>query len=216
MSKRNKNVTHMNKEKNENNENNLNNNNKTKSPGNKNLKDNYNKDMVLSPKIYHEIQEELSRKKSNSLSIDNLDENDKEIREIYDILRYNNKNSNKINEISLPLFKKTKIKEYLKSDLLFTGLDINDLIKYINPFISLNQYNLDEFIYSYNESAENIYLILKGNIGLYKLVEVEEVFTSEQYYFYLYKKYTQYKQIVYKNSISFFFLSLRDLLTILL
>ena len=189
----------MNKEKNENNENNLNNNNKTKSPGNKNLKDNYNKDMVLSPKIYHEIQEELSRKKSNSLSTDNLDDNDKEIREIYDILRYNNKNSNKINEISLPLFKKTKISEYLKSDLLFTGLDINDLIKYINPFISLNQYNLDEFIYSYNESAENIYLILKGNIGLYKLVEVEEVFTSEQYYFYLYKKYTQYKQIVYKN-----------------
>ena len=196
MNKRNKNVTLTSKEKVEKN---TNNSNKTKSPGNKNLKDNYNKDIVLSPKIYHEIHEELSRKKSINLSIDTLDEKEEEIREIYDILRYNNKNTNKINQISFPLFKKTKIKEYLKSDLLFTGLDINDLIQYINPFISLNQYNFNEFIYSYNEPAENIYLILKGNIGLYKLIEVEEVFTSERYYFYLYNKYMQYKQIVYKN-----------------
>ena len=200
MDKRNKNVTFSNKEKEENN---LSNNKIIKSSSKRNLKDNYNKEIILSPKIYVEIQEELSKKKYNNLNINNLDKSDEEIKEIYEIydtLRYQNKNNNQINQISFPLFIKTKMNEYLKSDLLFTGLDLNDLIKYINPFISLNQYNFDEFIYSYNESAENIYLILKGNIGLYKLVEVEEMFTSEQYYFYLYNKYTQYKQIVYRNN----------------
>ena len=124
------------------------------------LRDAYNKEFIMTPKIYIEMQEELSRKKENNLTIDYLiEEGNKEIKEIYDII-YNKSKKSKFSNL-IPLFKKTKIHEFLKSDLLFTGIEIDELINYMNPFMSLNLYNLNEFIYSYNDPGENIYLLLK-------------------------------------------------------
>jgi len=159
------------------------------------LRDNYNNQIIMTPKIYIEIQEELSRKKENNLDIEYLEEEgNKEIKEIYNIIYNKSKFSN-----LLPLFKKTKIHEFLKSDLLFTGLEVDDLINYMNPYMSLNLYDLNEFIYSYNDPGENIYLILKGEVGLYKLIETEEMYTSEDYYFYLYDQYITYKKLISPN-----------------
>ena len=162
------------------------------------LRDAYNKEFIMTPKIYIEMQEELSRKKENNLTIDYLiEEGNKEIKEIYDII-YNKSKKSKFTNL-IPLFKKTKIHEFLKSDLLFTGIEIDELINYMNPFMSLNLYNLNEFIYSYNDPGENIYLLLKGEVGLYKLIETEEMFTAEDYYFYLYNQYITYKKLISPN-----------------
>ena len=68
------------------------------------------------------------------------------------------------------------------------------------PFLSLNKYNLNTFIYSYNDPGENVYLLLRGEIGLYKLIESEEMFSSEEYYFYLYNQYNTYKQLITENN----------------
>ena len=168
----------------------------------KSNKNNLKKDMfILSPKLFGKIKEELAKNKNNDLNIENIDENDEEIRELFDALQNQKKNNNEfINNYILPLFKNTNLKEFLKSDLLFTSLDIIDLINYLSSFITLKKYKQNEIIYSYNEPAENIYLILRGTIGLYKLVETEEMFTSDEYYFYLYSKYYQYKQIIFKEN----------------
>ena len=162
------------------------------------LKDNYNNDILSSPKIYLEIKEELSKKRAN-IDIDYFFEVEEEdIKDIYDIIKRQNKN-NKINNNLLSLLKKTKINEFLKSDLLFTGLEIDNLINYMNTFICLNKYSLNEFIYSYKEPAENIYLILKGRVVLYKFVETQEMFSCEEYYLYLNNVYMLYKQLISKN-----------------
>ena len=188
MEKRNKNVN----QSEENIEKDIKSKNKIKSPYNyKSSKDLF----IQTPKIYKEIQEELFKQKEHNFILEDINDNNEEIKEIYDIIN----NQNKIGKIEkkslLPLFKKTNIKDFLKSDLLFTGLEINDLIEFMNPYVSLKKYNFCEFIYSYKDPAENIYLILNGNIGLYKLVETEENFTSEQYYYYIYNKYIQFKQV---------------------
>ena len=164
----------------------------------KDLKDNYNKDIITSPKIYLEIQEEINKKKENILNFENLNEEDNQIKEIYDIIQYQNKR-NIINKYLLDLFKETKMNEFLKSDLLFTGLDMEDLCRHMSSFLSLKIYKINEFIYSNNELSENIYLILKGGVKLYKLVETQKMFTAEEYYYYLYKEYSLYKQLIMSN-----------------
>ena len=164
----------------------------------KNLRENYNRENALSTKINIGIYDELSKLKGKKLDLEDLNEEDNEIKEIYDIIQGQNKNNENKNLLSL--FKKTKINEFLKSDLLFTGLEIDDLVDYMNPFISLYTYNLNKFIYSYGEQGENIYLILKGQIGLYKIIQTEEILSSEEYYLYLYNQYNIYRQIITGNS----------------
>ena len=173
--------------------------NKVESPKNNknNLKKVNFKENNPSQKISPKKKDELTKNKNNDLSTENIDDCDEEIKELYNALQNEKKNSNDLlKQYILPLFKNTNIKDFLKSDLLFTFLNINDLINYIVPYITLKKYNQNDFIYSYNEPGEYIYLILRGNIGLYQLIETEEIFSSDEYYYYLYNKYLQYKQII--------------------
>ena len=158
------------------------------------LKDNYNKENALSFNFYDEILEELSKKKANKLDINDVQEEDKEIREIYSIIQ-DKKIINEIHNL-LSLFKKTKMNEFLKSDLLFTGLEIDDLTNYMISFISLYSFNLNKFIYSYGDPGENIYLILKGKVGLFNLIQTEELLSSEEYYLYLYNQYNIFRELI--------------------
>ena len=157
-------------------------------------KDNYNKERSLPYNFYDEILEELSKKKANKLDINDVQEEDKEIREIYSIIQ-DKKIINEIHNL-LSLFKKTKMSEFLKSDLLFTGLEIDDLMNYMISFISLYSFNLNKFIYSYGDPGENIYLILKGKVGLFNLIQTEELLSSEEYYLYLYNQYNIFRELI--------------------
>ena len=55
-------------------------------------------------------------------------------------------------------------------------------------------------IYSYGEEAENIYIILKGCIGQYKLVESKELLACEDYYSYLSDKFQHFKKTMIEQS----------------
>ena len=144
--------------------------------------------------------DELAKNKNHDLNLETIDECDEEIKELFEALQSEKNNSTYLmKQFILPLFDKTNIKGFLKSDLLFTYMNINDLIYFTVPYIALKKYNQYDFIYSYNEPGEFIYLILRGNIGLYHIIETEEMFTSDEYYYYLYCKYLQYKQILLKQ-----------------
>ena len=163
---------------------------------------NKTKNKTSSPKINKNNLkiDELVKNKNHDLNLETIDECDEEIKELFDAFQNKKNNSTYLmKQFILPLFDKTNIKEFLKSDLLFTYLNINDLISFTVPYITLKKYDQNDFIYSYNEPAEFIYLILRGNIGLYHIVETEEMFTSDEYYYYLYCKYSQYKQILLKQ-----------------
>lgn len=163
---------------------------------------NKTKNKTSSPKINKNNLkiDELVKNKNHDLNLETIDECDEEIKELFDAFQNEKNNSTYLmKQFILPLFDKTNIKEFLKSDLLFTYLNINDLISFTVPYITLKKYDQNDFIYSYNEPAEFIYLILRGNIGLYHIVETEEMFTSDEYYYYLYCKYSQYKQILLKQ-----------------
>ena len=163
---------------------------------------NKTKNKTSSPKINKNNLkiDELVKNKNHDLNLETIDECDEEIKELFDAFQNEKNNSTYLmKQFILPLFDKTNIKEFLKSDLLFTYLNINDLISFTMPYITLKKYDQYDLIYSYNEPAEFIYLILRGNIGLYHIVETEEMFTSDEYYYYLYCKYSQYKQILLKQ-----------------
>ena len=148
---------------------------------------------TFNSKVYVQIKEEMSKKKKKQISLKDI--KDKEIREFYILLKKTNKERTKSDNVDIFLFLlKTKIKEYLKSDLLYTEYNLDILYNYINPYISVNIYNSGEMIYSYGEEAENIYIILNGNIGLYKLIETKESLACEDYYSYLYDKFHHFKK----------------------
>ena len=55
-------------------------------------------------------------------------------------------------------------------------------------------------IYSYGQEAENIYIILKGCIGQYKLEESKELLACEDYYSYLSDKFQHFKKTMIEQS----------------
>ena len=144
-------------------------------------------------KFYINIKEELSKKRMKNASLGDL--NDKEIQDLYSLIKKDNKEKNKKDNLEIFLFLlKTKFKENVKSDLLYTDYSLDNLYNFINPYISGNIYNSGEVIYSYGDEADNFYIILKGNIGQYKIVIVEESLTCEDYYTYLYSQFHHYKK----------------------
>ena len=190
--------------KNENNENiqkdNLENNNRKRNTLNKSqnsspLRTNSKKRTSLYSKVYINMKEQLLKKRIDDISLNDL--NDKEIQDLYYLLKKTFKERNKKDNIDIFIFLlKTRTKENFKSDLLHTEYNLDTLYNFICPYISGSIYNSGEIIYSHGDEAENFYLILKGNIGQYKLVETEKLLSSEDYYSYLCEKFLYFKKTV--------------------
>jgi hypothetical protein len=89
---------------------------------------------------------------------------------------------------------KTKIHETLKTDMLITELTIQELFEYFKPYIFGKYAAFMDTIYYNGEEAENIYVILYGSIGQYKLEVYEEELTSEEYYIFLSDCYSLYEE----------------------
>jgi CRP-like cAMP-binding protein len=145
------------------------------------------------------MKEEMAKKKKKQISLKEI--NDKDIQDLYIILKKSNKERKKKDTVDIFLFLlKTKIKDFLKSDLLYTEYTLDILYNFINPYISGDIFHSGEMIYSYGEEAENIYIILKGCIGQYKLVESKELLACEDYYSYLSDKFQHFKKTMIEQS----------------
>ena len=162
------------------------------------LRDN-NKKGTENSRVYLNTKEKISKKKIKNISLNEI--NDKEIQNLYLQLNkaYKKRTKKDNNDIFLFLLN-TRIKENFKSDLLCTGFNLETLFTFVNPYISVNIYNNGEIIYSYEDDAEYFYLILQGNVGHYKLVESEELLTSEDYYAYLWNKFSYLKKAMIEES----------------
>jgi hypothetical protein len=159
----------------------------------KNLMDLHKIRNSIYPKCYISLKEEISKRKSKNISL--IDFKDKEILKIYKILKKENKKKNKKDNIELFLFLiKTKIKDYLRTDLLYTDYTMETLFNFMHPYITANIYHSGEVIYSYGDEADNFYIILKGNVGQYKLDVIEESLISEDYYIYLSDQFNIFKK----------------------
>ena len=163
------------------------------------LRDTNKKPTNLSSKIFLNMKEEMAKKKKKQISLKEI--NDKDIQDLYIILKKSNKERKKKDTVDIFLFLlKTKIKDFLKSDLLYTEYTLDILYNFINPYISGDIFHSGEMIYSYGEEAENIYIILKGCIGQYKLVESKELLACEDYYSYLSDKFQHFKKTMIEQS----------------
>ena len=106
---------------------------------------------------------------------------------------YNNRNKND-NEKLLNFLLRTKIQEKLKTDCLISNLSIQKLYKYMMPYISSKIYDFNDTIYYEGEESDNIYIILDGNVTVYKIEKSEEILSCEEYYLYLSDNYLAYKK----------------------
>ena len=87
-----------------------------------------------------------------------------------------------------------KFNETIKSDTLITDLSLNELFEYFKPYISGKLYNFMDTIYYRREKSDNLYIILYGDIGQYKLEKYEEELTCEDYYNFLSDCYNLYEE----------------------
>ena len=112
--------------------------------------------------------------------------NDEEIKNMMKIIekKYYERNE-KENLEFLKFLIKTNIKDKLRSDLLQTDMTVNKLCEMIGQFISTQIFNKYNNIYIVEEKSEIIYIILRGNVGLYKLDISYEEMTFEEYLNYL-------------------------------
>ena len=94
----------------------------------------------------------------------------------------------------LSFFSNIKFNETIKSDTLITDLSMNELFEYFKPYISGKVYNFMDTIYYRREKADNLYIILYGDIGQYKLERYEEELTCEDYYNFLSDCYNLYEE----------------------
>ena len=125
------------------------------------------------------MKEEMIKKRIKNINLSEII-TDKELRNIYFLLIKPYKKRNRKDNLDIFLYLlKTRLKENLKSDLLHTDFKLDTLFNFISPYISGNIYSNGEIIYSSGEPAENLYLILNGNVGQYKLVQTEKSLSSE-------------------------------------
>ena len=109
------------------------------------------------------------------------------------IVPYNERNK-KDSENLLAFFNKVKLNETLKSDTLITDLSMNELFEYFKPYISGKVFNFMDTIYNRREKSNNLYIILHGSIGQYRLEKYEEELTCEDYFNFLADCYTLYEE----------------------
>ena len=126
--------------------------------------------------------------------------NDDEIRNILNIVekKYFERNEKEINDL-YNFFKSTYISDKLKSDILEANISVRKLCDLIGQFISAQIFNKNDNIYIIEEKSENIYILLRGNIGLYNLDISYEEMTFEEYLIFLYKIK---QKIIEKNKIN--------------
>ena len=82
----------------------------------------------------------------------------------------------------------SRIIDKLKSDFLYTNYTPKQLVELISQFISFQIYDKNDIIYTIEEKAEMIYIILRGNVGLYQIEVSEEQMSYEEYLLYLYRQ----------------------------
>ena len=120
---------------------------------------------------------------------------DEEFQKMLHILTSPYKERSKLElEDTLSFLIKTKINETLKTDMLLTELTIPELYEYFKHYIFGKQFSFLDTIYYTGEEADNLYLVLYGSIGQYKLEIYEEEMTCEEYYNFLSDCYTLYEE----------------------
>ena len=105
-----------------------------------------------------------------------------------------NERTKKDSENLLAFFNKVKLNETLKSDTLITDLSMNELFEYFKPYISGKVFYFMDTIYNRREKSNNLYIILHGSIGQYRLEKYEEELTCEDYFNFLADCYTLYEE----------------------
>ena len=120
---------------------------------------------------------------------------DKEFQKILHILitPYNERTEADSNNL-LTFFNNIKFNETIKSDTLITDLSMNELFEYFKPYISGKVFNFMDTIYYRREKSNNLYVVLHGSIGQYKLEKYEEELTCEDYYNFLSDCYNLYEE----------------------
>lgn len=143
-------------------------------------------------KVYTDMMERMSFRNAQNFSVNDI--NDNEIKNLFFLLQRSSKQrKRKDNNTILIFLLKTKLKENLKSDLLYTDYNLDTLFNFIHPYISGNVYSNGEKIYSYGNEAENLYVLLKGRVGLYKFVSTELPLICEDYYSLLCDQFNHFK-----------------------
>ena len=124
-----------------------------------------------------------------------LGDYDKEFQKILHILitPYDERTEEDSNNL-LAFLNHIKLGETLKSDSLITDLSLNELYEYFKPYISGKVYNFMDTIYNRKEKSNNLYIVLYGSIGQYKLEKYEEELTCEDYFNFLSDCYNLYEE----------------------
>ena len=116
---------------------------------------------------------------------------DDELKKIIKLVYKFHKNEEEQLEIH-KFFLKTKIKEKLKSDLLNANITPEKLTSLCSKFVTSQIFHNKDIIYTLEEKSELIYIILRGNIGLYKMESSFDYMNYEEYLTYLHKEKKNY------------------------
>ena len=80
----------------------------------------------------------------------------------------------------------TKFEDNMKDEIEEGSLDLQQLFFFSTQFMSFKTYNKNDIIYYEGDIAENIYVLIKGEVNLYKLQSTIKEMNSRDYYRYLY------------------------------
>ena len=124
-----------------------------------------------------------------------LGDYDADLQKILHILitPYNDRTEEDSNNL-LAFLNNIKFNETLKTDSLITDLSMNELYEYFKPYISGKVYNFMDTIYYRREKSKNLYIVLHGSIGQYRLERYEEELTCEDYFNFLSDCYNLYEE----------------------
>ena len=106
---------------------------------------------------------------------------------------YSERSEEELNSL-LSFLIKIRINETLKTDMLLTELTIPELYQYFKPYIFGKYYNFMDAVFYNGEEAENLYVVLHGSLGQYRLEIYEEELTCEEYYIFLSDCYNLYEE----------------------
>ena len=122
---------------------------------------------------------------------------DEEFQKILHILTspYNERNVNEISHL-LTFLVDNKIGETLRTDMLITELTIPELYQYFKKYIFGKMFNFLDTIYYAGEESNNLYAVLYGSIGQYRLEIYEEELTCEEYFIFLADSYILYEEAI--------------------
>ena len=154
-----------------------------------------NKRGVVSNKIYNLEDYDEQELDYNLVTNFLLGSYDEEFQKLLHILisPYSERNEDEKNYL-FSFLMKTKINETLKSDILLTELTIQDLYHFFKPYIFGKCYEFLDTVYYSGEESDNLYLVLNGSLGQYRLEVYEQELTSEEYYIFLSDCYNLYKE----------------------